>query len=310
MHAGENAQPCIKMQIMTIILETINLTKHYPGKLALDHLNLAVQQGEIFGYLGPNGAGKSTTIRLLLDLIRPTEGQAQILGMDTRRHSVAIKRHVGNLPAEVRLWDHLTGVQVLRYLCGLRPGCDWDYACSLAERLQLDLSTLVSDYSTGNRRKLGLIQALMHRPALLILDEPTTGLDPLVQQTFYDLMREIRNEGRTVFLSSHVLSEVETICDRVGILRVEREDLHARVAREGRAEAVDVHAKDARLVGKVLAPQHQAAALLHADFEHGRRATQRWKQVVVDGEVVVSARLVGGQREALPATTRVRPAHR
>ncbi|MAS36492.1 MAG: ABC transporter [Anaerolineaceae bacterium] len=215
---------------MTIILETINLTKHYPGKLALDHLNLAVQQGEIFGYLGPNGAGKSTTIRLLLDLIRPTEGQAQILGMDTRRHSVAIKRHVGNLPAEVRLWDHLTGVQVLRYLCGLRPGCDWDYACSLAERLQLDLSTLVSDYSTGNRRKLGLIQALMHRPALLILDEPTTGLDPLVQQTFYDLMREIRNEGRTVFLSSHVLSEVETICDRVGILREGRLQAIERIA--------------------------------------------------------------------------------
>lgn len=204
---------------MTTVIETTNLTKRYPGKLALDHLNLSVQKGEIFGYLGPNGAGKSTTIRLLLDLIRPTTGSARLLGMDTRRQSVAIKHHVGNLPGEALLWDHLTGEQVLRYLCRLRPGCDWHYANQLAERLHLDLSIRTRDYSTGNRRKLGLIQALMHRPALLILDEPTSGLDPLMQQTFYELMREIRSDGRTVFLSSHVLSEVEAICDRVGILR-------------------------------------------------------------------------------------------
>ncbi|MBZ0303077.1 MAG: ABC transporter ATP-binding protein [Anaerolineae bacterium] len=204
---------------MKPVLETIDLTKHYPGKLALDRLNLSVQQGEIFGYLGPNGAGKSTTIRLLMDLIRPSGGRARILGMDTHRQSVAIKRHIGNLPAEVRLWDHLTGEQVLRYLCSLRPGCDMKYTFTLADRLGLDVGIPVRDYSTGNRRKLGLIQALAHRPTLLILDEPTTGLDPLVQQTFHDLMREIRSEGRTVFLSSHMLSEVESICDRVGILR-------------------------------------------------------------------------------------------
>jgi len=208
-------------------IEITNLTKRYPGKLALDGLNLIVQQGEIFGYLGPNGAGKSTTIRLLLDLIRPTAGSARILGMESRRQSVAIKRHLGNLPAEVRLWDHLTGTQVLQYLCGLRPGSDWRYACELADRLDLDMVLHVRDYSTGNRRKLGLIQALMHRPSLLILDEPTTGLDPLVQQTFYELMREIRAEGRTVFLSSHMLAEVENICDRVAILR------------DGRLEAVE-----------------------------------------------------------------------
>jgi ABC-2 type transport system ATP-binding protein len=212
---------------MTTVIETTELTKRYPGKLALDHLNLSVHKGEIFGYLGPNGAGKSTTIRLLLDLIRPTEGSARLLGMDTRRQSVAIKRHIGNLPSEAQLWDHLTGEQVLRYLCNLRPGCDWNYANQLAERLYLDLTIRTRDYSTGNRRKLGLIQALMHRPALLILDEPTSGLDPLMQQTFYELMREIRADGRTVFLSSHVLSEVEAICDRVGILR------------EGRLQAVE-----------------------------------------------------------------------
>jgi ABC-2 type transport system ATP-binding protein len=211
------------------VLETFNLTKQYPGRLALDRLNLAVQPGEIFGYLGPNGAGKSTTIRLLLDLIRPTSGSARILGQDSRRHSVAIKRQVGNLPAEVRLWDHLTGEQVIQYLSRLRPGCDLRYAAELAERLNLDMQRRVGEYSTGNRRKLGLIQALMHRPALLILDEPTTGLDPLVQQTFYDLMREVRAAGRTVFLSSHVLSEVEAICDRVGILRAGRLEAVERI---------------------------------------------------------------------------------
>ena len=200
-------------------LETTSLTKRYPGKLALDRLNLTVVPGEIFGYLGPNGAGKSTTIRLLLDLIRPTAGSARILGMDSRKESVKIKRFVGNLPGEVHLWDHLTGLQVIEYLCGLRPGCDWHYALELAERLSLDMTIRVRDYSTGNKRKLGLIQALMHRPPLLILDEPTAGLDPLVQQIFHELMQEIRDEGRTVFLSSHVLSEVDSICDRVGILR-------------------------------------------------------------------------------------------
>lgn len=200
-------------------LETTDLTKRYPGKLALDSLSLTVFRGEVFGYLGPNGAGKSTTIRLLLDLIRPTAGSARILGMDSRRESVNIKRFVGNLPGEVRLWDHLTGLQVIEYLCGLRPGSDRRYALELAERLSLDVTMRVREYSTGNKRKLGLIQALMHRPPLLILDEPTTGLDPLNQQIFHALMREVRDEGRTVFLSSHVLSEVDSICDRVGILR-------------------------------------------------------------------------------------------
>lgn len=201
------------------ILETTNLSKRYASKLALNALNLTVRRGEIFGYLGPNGAGKSTTIRLLLDLIRPTAGSARILGLDTGRDSVQIKRYVGNLPGEVRFWEHLTGLQVIQYVCGLRPGCDMAYALELAERFSLNLNGRMRDYSTGNKRKIGLIQALMHRPPLLILDEPTTGLDPLMQQIFNELMLEIRDEGRTVFLSSHVLSEVDSICDRVGILR-------------------------------------------------------------------------------------------
>jgi ABC-2 type transport system ATP-binding protein len=207
------------------ILEINDLTKRYPGKrrqsghLALDHLNLTVHQGEIFGYLGPNGAGKTTTIRLLLNLIRPTEGSVQIMGLDVQADSVAVRKQLGNLPSEVRLWDHLTGMQVLRYLCGLRPGCDLNYALELAERLNLDLNVLARKYSTGNKRKLGIIQAFMHRPQLLILDEPTMGLDPLIAQTFNQLLLEAQHDGRTVFLSSHVLSEVEQVCNRVAVLR-------------------------------------------------------------------------------------------
>lgn len=208
-----------------IVLQTTDLTKRYPGnrsqpgRLALDQLNLVVQRGEIFGYLGPNGAGKTTTIRLLLDLIRPSSGSVQILGLDSRRDSVKVKRLVGNLPSEVRLWDHMTGWQVLRYMCRLRPGCDFQYAVQLAERLNLNLNPRVRSYSTGNKRKLGIVQALMHHPPLLILDEPTMGLDPLVSQTFNQLLLEARELGQTVFLSSHVLSEVEQVCDRVAVLR-------------------------------------------------------------------------------------------
>lgn len=206
---------------MTSAIDISGLTKRYPGKQtpSLDNLSLQIRQGEIFGYLGPNGAGKTTTIRLMLDLIRPTTGSIKILGMDVHRQSTAVRRLVGNLPGELRLWDHLNGYQVLRYLAGLRPGCDLNYAYLLAERLDLDLHVRSASYSTGNKRKLGIVQAMMHRPPLLILDEPTNGLDPLVRQTFHELLNEARAAGQTVFLSSHVLSEVQAVCDRVGILR-------------------------------------------------------------------------------------------
>lgn len=217
----------------TIVLETTDLTKRYPGKLALDRLSLSVYRGEIFGYLGPNSAGKTTTIRLLLDLIRPTGGQARIFGMDAQRDSVAIKRFIGNLPSEVRLWDHLTGMDVLRYLCGLRPGCDFQYALALAERLDLNLTVQAGKYSTGNKRKLGIIQAFMHRPQLLILDEPTLGLDPLVAHEFNQMLLEVQQAGCTVFLSSHVLSEVEQVCNRVAVLRGGRLQAVERVAELG-----------------------------------------------------------------------------
>lgn len=208
-----------------IILQATGLSKRYPRrgpqpeKWALQDLDLTVYEGEIFGYLGPNGAGKTTTIRLMLNLMQPTRGDVRLLGKDVRQYNVQIKQAVGNLPSEVRLWDNLSGLQILRYLSALRPGCDFRYALALAERLQLNLNVRARNYSTGNKRKLGIVQAFMHRPRLLILDEPTMGLDPLVRQTFNDMVIETRNEGNTVFLSSHVLSEVEAVCDRVGVLR-------------------------------------------------------------------------------------------
>jgi ABC-2 type transport system ATP-binding protein len=205
------------------VIQTENLSKVYPGrkeqKRALDGLTLSVQPGEIFGYLGPNGAGKTTTIRLLLDFIRPTEGQAAIFGQDVRVNAVELHKRIGFLPGELNLWKHLSGAQVVDTIGRIRGGVDKNTVHQLTERLGLDLSLRVRSYSTGNKRKLGLVIALMNKPDLLILDEPSSGLDPLMQQIFYELMLEAQKEGRTVFLSSHILSEVQAICDRVAILR-------------------------------------------------------------------------------------------
>lgn len=208
------------MRASAPIIQITNLSKTYSGEIrALDDLTLAVEPGEIFGYLGPNGAGKTTTIRLLLDLIRPTSGAIRVFGLDARADSVAIHQRIGFLPGELNLWKGRTGAQIMRFLAQVRGLTDLSYAHELAERFKLDLSRRARDYSSGNRRKLGLVVAMMHRPDLLILDEPTGGLDPLMQQTFNQIMLETRTEGRTVFLSSHVLSEVQAICDRVAILR-------------------------------------------------------------------------------------------
>lgn len=213
------------MNSISRVIQTQNLSKVYRTRKgstpALTKLNLEVEKGEIFGYLGPNGAGKTTTIRLLLDLIRPTGGKALIFGKESVQDSVSIRRKVGFLPGELNLWQHLTGQQVVNYAASAREGdgAMLKNAGGIADRLGLDLTKRVRALSSGNKRKLGLVIAMMHTPDLLILDEPTNGLDPLLQQTFYQMMHEIRNEGRTVFLSSHVLGEVQAICDRVGILR-------------------------------------------------------------------------------------------
>src|SRR6478672_5146262 len=176
-------------------------------------------EGEAFGFLGPNGAGKTTTIRTLLDHIRPTSGRATIFGIETSVDPVAIHRRIGYLPGEFALYDKLTGGQTIEYFANLRGGVEAAYQAQLIERLDLDASRKFKEYSKGNKQKVGLIVALQHRPDLLMLDEPTSGLDPLVQQTFYEVIREAKAEGRTIFLSSHILGEVEKTCDRVAIIR-------------------------------------------------------------------------------------------
>ncbi len=202
-----------------MIIQTERLTKHYGKARGIIDVDLAVQPGEVFGFLGPNGAGKSTTIRVLLDFIRPSAGRATIFGLDSHESALEIHRRLGYLPGDLALYPRLTGEQNLRYLANLRGGVDWGFVRQLADRLDADLSKQVKSYSSGNRQKIGLIQAFMHRPELLILDEPTGGLDPLVQQEFYKLVKEAQAGGQTVFLSSHNLHEVERVCDRVGIIR-------------------------------------------------------------------------------------------
>jgi ABC-2 type transport system ATP-binding protein len=198
---------------------TQGLTKVYGRRLGIQGLDLEIQPGEIFGFIGPNGAGKTTTIRLLLDLLHPTSGRAQVLGMDSHRQSVEVRRSIGYLPGEFGLDVRASGRQLVRNFARLRGMADLGSADTLAERLGVDLDLPTGRLSRGNRQKVGLIQALFHQPALAILDEPTTGLDPLVQDTVLQLLREARAEGRTIFLSSHILSEVERLCDRVAIVR-------------------------------------------------------------------------------------------
>jgi len=199
---------------------TERLSKVYGDVIALDGLDLRVERGEIFGFLGPNGAGKTTTIRLLLDLIRPTSGRASVLGADCQRQSQTVRATVGYLPGDIRLYGDLTGAETFRLLAALRPHPpDQQYVGGLVRALELDLNPRVATYSKGNRQKLGLLLGLMGRPPVLLLDEPTSGLDPIMQRVVWDLLRTEARRGTTVFFSSHVLSEVEEICERVGMLR-------------------------------------------------------------------------------------------
>ncbi len=201
-------------------IETVGLSKTYGGSVrALVGLDLQVERGEVFGYLGPNGAGKSTTIRLLLGLILPTSGRAAIFGRDTRTDTVAARREVGYLPGDLRLADRLTGREQLESLARLRGRVDARHRDELCRRLDLDLDRPIRQLSKGNRQKVGLVQAFMHRPDLVVLDEPTAGLDPLLQTEVRSLLRETAAEGRTVFISSHSLDEVQHVADRVGVIR-------------------------------------------------------------------------------------------
>lgn len=200
-------------------IRTEGLTKRYGTSTALRELDLELDPGEVVGYLGPNGAGKTTTIRLLLGLARPTAGRAEIFGFDCQRKTVAAHRRLAYVPAEANLWPSLTGEETLYLLGRVQGRVDLGYRVELVERFNLDLTKKVRAYSKGNRQKVLLIAALMSRPDLLVLDEPTGGLDPLMEQAFRLSVCEAREHGQTVFLSSHILSEVEALCDRVAILR-------------------------------------------------------------------------------------------
>ena len=217
---------------MTAVIKTERLTKSYGDHRGIIDLDLEVAQGETFGFLGPNGAGKTTTMRVLLDLIRPTSGRAEVFGIETTVDPVAIHRRIGYLPGEFDLYDRLTGADTISYFGNLRGGVDRAYVARLVDALDLDTSRRFKEYSKGNKQKVGLIVALQHRPDLLILDEPTAGLDPLVQQTFFALVREAHDEGRTIFLSSHIIDEVDRTCERVAIIR------EGRLVQVDRIEAI------------------------------------------------------------------------
>lgn len=226
-----------------IAVRAEDLTKFYGARRGIEGLDLEVRTGEVMGFLGPNGAGKTTTIRLLLDFLRPTRGHATVLGMDPRRDKAALHRHIGYLPGELAFPGREKAADLLRFFADSRGGVAWQAVTALAERLELDLSRPIHTLSKGNKQKVGLVQAFMHTPALLILDEPTSGLDPLMQQEFLTLVREARAGGQTVFMSSHVLAEVQQTADRVAIVRDGRLAAVERVESLGRraVRTVEIH---------------------------------------------------------------------
>jgi ABC-2 type transport system ATP-binding protein len=263
---------------MTSAIRTEGLTKDYGSGRGLFDLDLEIAEGQAFGCLGPNGAGKTTTIRQLMGLAYPSRGRASIFGLDCHRQAVEVKRHVGYVPGEPPQFGGLRGREIIAYLGAMAGGVDRAHVRELSDRLQLDVARRYREYSSGNRRKLLLVIALMHRPRLLILDEPTTGLDPLNQQEFYSIVREATRGGASVFLSSHVLSEVEHVCDRVGIIRAGRlvrlagmEELHEirvhRVEIEFAGEAPVEAIRRAEGVEGVTLDDHRLHCVVRGSFE-------------------------------------------
>ena len=209
------------MKKTNFAISSENLTKYYGSHLALENLNLEVNKGEIFGFLGPNGAGKTTFIRILLDLIRPTQGEISVFGLNPSKNSVKIRRLCGYLPGELRLDENVTVKWLIKYFTELR-GDDSKTAKKaylLCERLKLDLNPKIKNLSKGNKQKIGIVAAFMHSPDLLLLDEPTSGLDPLIQKSVIEIVHEAKNEGSTIFFSSHIFSEIKSVTDRFAIVR-------------------------------------------------------------------------------------------
>jgi len=206
-------------KLNSTLIQTSGLTKYYGSSLGVLDLNLTVKQGEIFGFLGPNGAGKTTTIRIFLDFIRASRGNARLFGLDSHTHSTKIRSRIGYIPGEYGMYEEMRGYEYLKFLGLLRGYKKPPLSDRLIETFGLDISKRIKSYSHGTKQKLAVVQAFMHDPELLILDEPTIGLDPLMQQRFYELLLEMKNRGKTIFLSSHILPEVEKVCERVAILK-------------------------------------------------------------------------------------------
>lgn len=233
---------------MTVAIKAQALSKDYGSGRGLFDLDLEVVEGEVFGYLGPNGAGKTTTIRLLMGMIHPTRGSGTIFGLDCQRQAVEVKRLVGYVPGELPQFGGMRGSEIVAYMAGLRGGVDPKHVAEICQRFEFNLGQRFREYSRGNKQKLAILLGFMHRPRLLILDEPTGGLDPLNQQEFYKMCRETAEAGATVFLSSHILSEVEHISDRVGILRAGR---LIRTARLHELHEIRVHEVEIEFAGAV-----------------------------------------------------------
>jgi len=268
---------------MPAAIDTSGLSKDYGRGRGLFDLNLQVEEGEVLGYLGPNGAGKTTTIRLLMGLIHPSAGSARIFGLDCQRQAVEVKRHLGYVPGELPQFGGLRGSEIVAYMAGLRGGVDDKVIAEICRRFSLDLGQRFREYSRGNKQKLAILLGFMHRPRLLILDEPTGGLDPLNQQAFYDMCRESKSRGTTIFLSSHILSEVEHISDRVGIIRAghlvrtarleELHDIRFHQVEVEFAGTVPLEAiRRAQGVDRVEADDHRVRFLVRGSFEPVMRA--------------------------------------
>jgi ABC-2 type transport system ATP-binding protein len=257
------------------IIRTENLTKYYGKQRGVVDLDLEIEHGEVFGFLGPNGAGKTTTIRTLLGLIFPTSGHATVFGRDIVKDSIQIRRSVGYIPGDVHLYPKMTGNELIDYFARFRPDSPPRLKDELVKRLDLDLKPHVKEYSHGTKQKLALVIAFMHDPDLLILDEPTLGLDPLIQQEFYLFLKDFRGRGKTVFLCSHILPEVERVCDRIGIIKEGRlvavENLETMRTKEMRNVDVtfdeDVEAGIFNLPGVNLVSQHNRTYRLRVKGE-------------------------------------------